>query len=50
VSAINIGPMYPSPHLDFGYDVTNYQAICGGHYGTLAEFDELRGSIHKAGK
>ena len=40
VDAIWISPMYPSPQVDFGYDVANYDAI-DPQYGTLADFDNL---------
>jgi alpha-glucosidase len=40
VDAIWIAPMYPSPQVDFGYDIANYTAI-DPQYGTLADFDRL---------
>jgi alpha-glucosidase len=40
VDAIWIAPFYPSPQVDFGYDVSDYQAI-DPQYGTLADFDRL---------
>lgn len=40
VDAIWITPMYPSPLVDFGYDVSDYTAI-DPLYGTLADFDNL---------
>jgi alpha-glucosidase len=40
VDAIWIAPFYPSPQVDFGYDISNYQAI-DPQYGTLADFDRL---------
>jgi len=40
VDAIWIAPMYPSPQVDFGYDISNYQAV-DPQYGTLADFDRL---------
>ena len=40
VDAIWIAPMYPSPQVDFGYDISNYQAV-DPQYGTLADFDHL---------
>ena len=46
VDAIWISPMYPSPQIDFGYDVSNYEAI-DPQYGTLADFDRL---VAEAGK
>ena len=40
VDAIWITPMYPSPLVDFGYDVADYTAI-DPLYGTLADLDHL---------
>jgi alpha-glucosidase len=40
VDAIWITPMYPSPQIDFGYDVSNYEAI-DPQFGTMADFDHL---------
>src|SRR5665213_3491609 len=40
VDAIWLSPMYPSPQVDFGYDIANYTAI-DPQYGTLADFDRL---------
>ncbi|MDR6642269.1 alpha-glucosidase [Luteibacter sp. 1214] len=41
VDAIWIAPMYPSPQADFGYDISDYQAI-DPQYGTMADFDRLQ--------
>ena len=38
--AIWIAPMYPSPQHDFGYDISDYEAV-DPQYGTLADFDKL---------
>jgi alpha-glucosidase len=40
VDAIWISPCYPSPQVDFGYDVSDYENI-DPMYGTLADFDHL---------
>ncbi len=40
VDAIWITPMYPSPQVDFGYDIADYEAI-DPHYGTMGDFDHL---------
>jgi alpha-glucosidase len=40
IDAIWISPMYPSPLIDFGYDISDYTAI-DPLYGTLADFDRL---------
>src|SRR5665213_1592226 len=36
VDAIWIAPMYPSPQVDFGYDIANYETV-DPQYGTLAD-------------
>jgi len=40
VDAIWIAPFYPSPQVDFGYDISDYRAV-DPQYGTLADFDHL---------
>src|SRR5580765_4976664 len=40
VNAIWITPCFPSPQVDFGYDVSDYEAI-DPMYGTMADFDKL---------
>ena len=40
VDAIWITPCFPSPQVDFGYDVSDYENI-DPMYGTLADFDSL---------
>jgi alpha-glucosidase len=40
VDAIWISPCFPSPQVDFGYDVSDYRDI-DPQYGTLADFDRL---------
>ena len=40
VDAIWIAPMYPSPQVDFGYDISDYLNV-DAQYGTLADFDRL---------
>ena len=32
--------MYPSPQVDFGYDISDYETV-DPQYGTLADFDHL---------
>lgn len=46
VDAVWISPFYPSPQVDFGYDVTDYMDI-DPVYGDLDSFDDL---LHKAHK
>jgi alpha-glucosidase len=40
VDAIWLTPVYLSPHVDFGYDISDYKSI-DPQYGTLADFDRL---------
>lgn len=40
VDTIWIAPMYPSPQVDFGYDISDYEAV-DPQYGTLEDFDRL---------
>ncbi|GGH01236.1 alpha-glucosidase [Silvibacterium dinghuense] len=40
VDAIWLTPIYPSPQVDFGYDISNYEGI-DPQYGTMADFDRL---------
>ena len=46
IGAIWITPMYPSPLVDFGYDVADYTAL-DPLYGTLADFDHLLAEAKK---
>jgi len=48
VNTIWLSPMYPSPQVDFGYDISNYEAI-DPRYGTMADFDELVRQASKRG-
>jgi alpha-glucosidase len=40
VDAIWIAPMFPSPHLDWGYDISDYYNV-DPDYGTLEDMDKL---------
>jgi len=40
IDAIWISPCYPSPQVDFGYDISDYVGI-DPQYGTMADFDRL---------
>ena len=46
MDGIWITPFYPSPQVDFGYDITDYNAI-DPQYGTMGDFDRL---VAEAGK
>jgi alpha-glucosidase len=38
VDAIWITPFYPSPQVDFGYDISDYRGV-DPQFGTMADFD-----------
>jgi alpha-glucosidase len=40
IDAIWITPFYPSPQVDYGYDISDYTAI-DPDYGTMADFERL---------
>ncbi len=40
IDGIWISPMYPSPQVDFGYDISDYENV-DPQYGTLADMDRL---------
>jgi len=46
VDAIWLTPIYPSPQVDFGYDISDYEAI-DPQYGTMADFDRLASEAKK---
>ena len=46
IDAIWISPCYPSPQVDFGYDISNYVGI-DPQYGTMADFDRLVAEARK---
>ena len=48
VDAIWITPCFPSPQVDFGYDVSNYEDI-DPMYGTLADFDAMQKAASQRG-
>ena len=48
VDAIWISPIYPSPMVDFGYDVADYCNV-DPRFGTLADFDDLLMQAHRRG-
>src|SRR5215471_8934625 len=48
IDAIWITPCYPSPQVDFGYDVSDYEDI-DPVYGTLSDFDQFETAGHEHG-
>src|ERR1700679_2329151 len=48
VDAIWISPFYPSPMVDFGYDVADYTGV-DPLFGTMEDFDALIAGVHERG-
>ncbi len=48
VDAIWLSPFFPSPQVDFGYDVSNYTDV-DPQFGTMADFDSLVKKSHSLG-
>jgi alpha-glucosidase len=48
VDAVWLSPIYPSPMLDFGYDIADYCGI-DPRFGTMEEFDALVAALHARG-
>ena len=48
IDIVWISPIYPSPMIDFGYDVADYTGV-DPLFGTLADFDALLAAAHARG-
>lgn len=48
IDVIWVSPIYPSPNVDNGYDISDYQGI-SPEYGTMEDFDELLEEVHARG-
>jgi oligo-1,6-glucosidase len=48
IDAVWLSPVYGSPDVDNGYDVSNYREIAE-EYGTMADFDRLLDRLHNRG-
>jgi len=48
VDALWLSPFYPSPQVDSGYDISDYQDV-DPRFGALADFDELVAALHARG-
>jgi alpha-glucosidase len=48
ITAVWLSPIYPSPMADFGYDISDYQAV---HplFGSMTDFDALVSAVHSKG-
>ena len=45
VDVVWLSPIYPSPHDDAGYDISDYENV-DPTFGTLADLDELIAALH----
>lgn len=48
IDAIWLSPFYPTPDIDFGYDISDYCNV-DPRFGTLADFDRLVAESHRRG-
>ncbi|MFN8539217.1 MAG: alpha-amylase family glycosyl hydrolase [Thermomicrobiales bacterium] len=48
IDAVWISPIFPSPMVDFGYDISDYTGIAP-MFGTLPDFDRLLAEAHRRG-
>ncbi len=48
VNAVWLSPIFPSPMIDFGYDISDYTGI-DSLFGTLEDFDALVIAAHALG-
>lgn len=48
VGVIWLSPIYASPNVDNGYDISDYRAIMA-EFGTMDDFDRMLDGIHKRG-
>lgn len=48
VEIVWLSPMYDSPQVDMGYDISNYEGVYPP-YGTLADMDRLIQGLHERG-
>ncbi len=46
VTILWLNPIYKSPNVDNGYDISDYQAILAD-YGTMADWEQLLAEVHK---
>lgn len=49
VDAIWMSPIFESPMVDFGYDISNFYKI-HYEYGTMEDFEELLKKAHELGE
>ncbi|KAK4167695.1 alpha-glucosidase [Cladorrhinum sp. PSN259] len=48
VDVIWVSPMFDSPQVDMGYDISNYESVYPP-YGTVKDMEDLIGAIHSRG-
>lgn len=46
INAFWLSPIYPSPMVDFGYDISDFRGIDSA-YGTMKDFEDLLDESHK---
>jgi alpha-glucosidase len=46
IGAVWLSPIYPTPDVDLGYDISDYQTV-DPRFGTLAAFDAMLGALHE---
>lgn len=49
IVSVWLSPIYPSPMVDFGYDISDFRGI-NEWYGTMDDFDQLIQNAHDLGK
>ncbi|UVE49226.1 alpha-glucosidase [Haloferax larsenii] len=48
IDCVWLNPVYESPNVDNGYDISDYRAIMA-EFGTMADWEELRDALHDRG-
>lgn len=49
IDALHLTPMYESPLLDMGFDISNFYDV-DSRYGTMADFEKLISEMKKRGE
>lgn len=49
VGVVWLSPIFKSPQIDFGYDISDYKSI-DPLFGTMADFERMRDEFHKCGE
>lgn len=48
IDAVWLSPIYPSPGVDLGYDISDYRSV-DPRFGTLEDLDDLLAALHERG-